>query len=279
MADAGALSLAFMRAHPAEAARVLEALEPAGSAALLAQMPSRLAAPVFAAMLPDAAARSLVAMEDERALALLGELGTQPLVAVLRQVAQPRRGRLIDGLSTGAALASHMMLDYMPDTVGSCADLDVIALPGSTRAAEALERLRHVDAAVQRVFVIAADRKLEGWVSISALLRAPPAASLASVMSRPEAVIPAQTPLAGALAHPGWSRTSLMPVLESGDRLLGAITREALARALPAAPAAQADSLAGVFARSYWDALSGGVEALLMLLPAGRKVSGAGDER
>lgn len=282
MADAETLSQAFMRAHPAEAARVLEALAPAEAAALLARVPARLAAPMFAAMLPNAAARGLAGLEDEQALALLGELGTQPLVAVLRHVGEPRRSRLTAGLPTAAALALKLLLGYVEDAVGAWTDPDVLALPGTTRAADALERVRHVDATVQRVFVTSAGGRLDGWVPLPVLLRAPATANLASIMTRPESVLSAQTPLAGAAAHPGWERTSALPVLESGERLVGVLTRDALTRALGRTArlpqGAGPDSLGGMLVRGYWDALSGGAAAMATLLPAVTPVSGKSRE-
>lgn len=283
MADAEALSLVFMRSHPVEAARVLETVEPVESAALLAQTPARIAAPVIAAMLPSAAARSLGGLEDERALALLSELGTQPLVAVLRHLAEPRRALFIEGLPTAAALASKLLIGYMEDSVGAWTDPDVIALPGSTHATAALERVRHVGIAPQNVFVTGENGRLEGWIPLSALLRAPAGASLVSLMTRPNAVLPAQTPLSGALAHPGWERASTMPVVESGERLVGVLTRDALARALRrtarASRTTPTDTLSGMLARGYWDALSGGAEAMATLLPEVRPVAARADER
>jgi magnesium transporter len=283
MADAETLSLAFMRAHPAQAARVLESVGAEAATALFARVPARLAAPVLAAMLPNAAARALSGVQDEQALALLGELGTQPLVAILRHVAEPLRGRLTAGLPTAAALASQMLLGYVRDAVGAWTDPDVIALPGATRAADALERVRHVEAAVSRVFVIGADRRLEGWVPLPVLLRAPGNTSLASIMKQPDAVLSAQAPLAGAAAHPGWERASILPVVESGDRLVGVLSRDALTRAVgrtaPARRAAPGDTLAEMMARGYWDALSGGAEAMATLLPGVRPVGRRIDER
>jgi len=272
-----------MRVHPAEAARVLEAVEPREAALLLARVPARLAAPVVAAMLPSAATRSLAGLQDDQALALFGELGTQPVVAMLRHFSEPRRSRLIDGLPTTAALASKLLLGYVEDSVGAWTDPDVLTLPGATRAAEALERMRHVEATLQRVFVIDDAGQFAGWVPLSMLLRAPAGASLTSVMTRPESTLPAQTPLTGALTHPGWERASIMPVVESGERLVGALTRDALARALrrTARPsrAADDDTIVGTMARGYWDALSGGAEAMVTMLPPVRPVAGALDER
>lgn len=278
MVDAEGLSLVFMRAHPAEAARVLEGVAPAEAAGLLARVPARVGAPVVAAMLPIAAARSLAGMSDEQALALLGELATQPVVAVLRHVAEPHRTQLIDGLPTMSALAAKLLMGYVEDSVGAWTDPDVVALPGATRAADALERMRNVEAALQRVFVTGAGGRLEGWVPLSVVLRAPPTASLASLMTQPDAVLSAQMPLAGALAHPGWANASILPVIESGGALVGALTRDALHRALRrSARQAQPehpDSLVGVLARGYWDSVSGGVQLIATLLPRVSTVSG-----
>lgn len=282
MADAETLSLAFMRAHAVQAARVLEAVLPADAAAVLARVPARLGGPVLGAMLPTAAARALADLQDEHSLALLGELGTQFVVAVLRHVAEPRRARLIAGLPTAAALASKL-LGYMEDAVGAWTDPDVLALPGATRAADALERLRRTEVAVPRVFVTAAGGRLEGWVPVADLLRAGPEATLGGLTRRPQSVISAQTPLAGALAHPGWEHTSVLPVVESGERLVGVLTRDALARALrrvgqPMRHAEGGGGLGEMMARGYWDALSGTAEAVATLLPSVRPVRGAGDE-
>lgn len=281
MADAEGLSLVYMRGHPADAARVLESVEALEAGALLARVPARIAAPVLAAMLPTAAARSLDRLSDEAILAMLGELGTQPVVGVLRNLPEPQRSRLIDGLPTVAALASKLLMGYVEDSVGAWTDPDVLALPGGTQAAAVLERMRHVEATLQRVFVTGPNGVLEGWVTLSIVLRAPAGASLASIMSVPEAVLPAQTPLAGALVHPGWSRVSILPVVESGGRLVGALTRDALARALHRSQrvsrVAPVNTLAGIFSRGYWDAMSGGVEAMVLLLPVVAPVAGKSD--
>ena len=77
MAEAGVLTLAYVSAHPADAARVLETVPPAESAALFASLPARAAAPVLPAMLPPRAARVLGALDDEHALALLSAAGAQ----------------------------------------------------------------------------------------------------------------------------------------------------------------------------------------------------------
>lgn len=283
MVDDDALTHAFMRAHPAEAARALESVDAATVAGLFARAPSRLGAPVLAAMPPASAARTLDALDDERAMDLLGALGVQPAAALLRQVADPRRSRLIEGLPTAMAVAARLLLGYPADSAGTWADPEVAALPPHATAADAIARARAVRGDAAQVFVVSEDHRLVGRLTLPALLRAPEGAPLESLMSRAEHVIAAQTPLAGAIAHPGWLQHSVLPVVESGERFLGALAHEVLARALRRAAgrtAGQAPaSMAGVLARGYWAALSGSVAAAMTLLPAAVPVAGDDDVR
>ena len=277
------LSLAFMRAHPQRAARVLELLPSAEAAQLFARAPARLGADVLAAMLPQSAAGCLAELDDLRVLQLLSPMGTQPTVAVLRCVPASRRRALVEGLPTAAALASTMLLGYADDTLGALANPDLVSLGADTRAADALERLRATPGDHGQVFVIDAQRRLGGVVTLTALLQAPGGATLATLRQRPPALLAAHAPLHGSAAHPGWERATWMPVVEPGDRLVGVLTHDALLRAVrrsapPAAPAGTT-SLPQMFARSYWQGLSGLIEACLMWLPAVTPLAGPGDER
>lgn len=278
------LSLAFMRAHPAPAARVLEALPVEAAATLFDRVPARLGSTVLAAMLPRAAARCIGVLDDARALDLLAAMGTQPMVAVLRYLGAERRRALVAALPTAAALASAMLLGHAEDSLGAWADPDVIVLPPDARAGDALQRLRAQPGEPQQVWVGDAQRKLAGSVSLQALLRAPEAATLSSLLQCPAALLPAHAPLAGSLAHPGWQLASLLPVVEPGDKLVGTLSHDALMRAVqrhaPDTAAADTQGLPAIFAQAYWQALSGLVEAGLALLPRVTPVlRDAADER
>ena len=276
------LTLAFMRTHPAQAARVLETLPPDEAATLFARAPARLGAAVLATMLPQAAARCVARLDDERALELLSPMGAQPIVAVLRYVADTRRRELLKGLPTTAALASSLLLGYGEDTLGAWADPDVVLLPAPTRAGDALMRLRQAPLTHELVLVADAERKLAGIVTLGQLLQAPEAATLATLMRAPAALLAAHAPLAGSAAHPGWMHTSWLPVVQPGDRVVGVMTRDALLRAQrQAAPALAEDAdakLPELFARGYWQTLSGLIETALALLPPVPPLQGTAKE-
>jgi len=276
MADAATLTFVFMRAHPADAARVLELAPTSDVVNLFTQVPTRIGGAVLADMEPRLAARALLAMNEERALELLTELGAQPAVVVLRQIEEPARSRLIAGLPTAAALTARLLVQFVDDSVGACVDPNAIAVPLALAAREALERVRLADFRVDRVFVVDEQRRLLGWVPLDTLLRAPAEARLESLLSDPRtARISVHAPLTGARAHPAWRDTSILPVVDRRDRLIGVLTREALEHALQRAvraaehPAAE-ESLPVMLVQGYWQSISGILEALAASLPAAR---------
>lgn len=278
-----ALSLAFMRGHPANAARVLEAQPPEQAALVFERAPARIGAGVMAAMLPRQASNCLAKLKDARALELLAAMPLQATVSLLRNSPEARRREMIAGLPTASALASTILLGYSEDALGAWADPEVLMLPAAFRAGDALEKMRHADSAQPCVYITDDSRHLSGMVDLTTLLRAPEATTLATLMQKPPALLMAHAPLAGSAADPGWELASVLPVVEPGNRLVGVLTRDALARAqrrhleVPAREAA-VGTLPGILAKGYWQTLSGVVGVGVGLLPSVPPVEGAPDE-
>jgi len=283
MADAEDLTHTFIDAHPFDAARVLEALPAAEAAALFGRLPPRLGGPVLAAMLPPTAARVLGSLDNDQAMALLASIGVQPAVAVLRHVQDPRRARLIDGLPTAVAVASRILLGYPEDSVGAWADPDIVALPPETTVSDAISRIRVGTTDIARVHVIGPGERLLGMVDLATLLRAQETAQLGAVIGEPHAVLAAVSSLVGAATHRGWEFAASLPVVERGDRLVGVLRRATLMRALSRSArdtrVSNSETLSGLLARNYWDALSGLVAVTITLLPSTRPLGGSSDDR
>jgi len=277
MAEPEALTLTYITAHPAEAARVLERIPGADAAALFATVPARAGAPVMTAMLPSAAARILSSLHDEPALALLTAAGVQAAVTVLRYIPEPRRSRLLEGLPTATAVASRVLLGYPDDSVGAWADPDIIMLVPETRVNDVLARVRGGDEKkVDQVYGVDNEQRLVGIVDLLELLRVPDSTTLAAVLHKPLAMLTAMTPLTGAATQRGWQLSSVLPVVERDGRLIGVMHRATLARAMARSRAttqpANDVTITGVLTRGYWDAASGLAEASLWLLPPAKPV-------
>jgi magnesium transporter len=276
MASSEELSYAFLETHPADAARVLERLAATEAGALLQSAPLRLASPVLRQMLPLAGARCLEQLGDSDIAGLLRGTGAQAGVALLRYFGAERRTKLLAQLPTALTLAYELLLGYPEDAVGAWMDPRALALPADMTVGESIERVRRADEAlIADPFVIDRNQRLLGYVELADMLRAGATTSLARLVRPCPHRLPAQTLLAGLPDHQGWHEASTLPVVERGDRLVGAFTHAALLRALSIEqskpiPSRAKDTLAGI-AGAYWFSVSALIQALVGMLPVERR--------
>ena len=212
---------------------MIERLAPASAAALLQSAPLRLTSPVLRHMLPLAGARCLERLDDGESVGLLRGVGAQTGVALLRYFGAERRARLLAQLPTALAVAYELLLGYPEGTVGAWMDPRALALPADMSVGESLDRVRRAEEVLAAYpFVIDRNQRLLGTVELADLLRADAATTLARLVRPSPHRLPAQALLARLREHPGWREASTLPVVERGDRLVGALTHGALLRAL-----------------------------------------------
>lgn len=273
MADNRDLGLAFMAAHPAEAARVLESLPSADAAALFASVAPRDAAGALGAMLPTAAARILSMMQEHDAARLVAESGIQHAVAIMRHVPHALRVRLLAALPAASAITAQMLLGFPEDTVGAWTDTDIVVVAASQSVHAALVQVRSLaQIDPDQVYVVDAEQRLAGCIGLAALLRADPDVLAGSIARPVAASLPAPMPLASARASPQWDRMQSLPVVDRERRLIGVLRRSALTRAqrtrIRREPqAASAGSVTGTLAGGYWRIVAGLSAAVLAGLP------------
>ncbi|MBK5106374.1 MAG: magnesium transporter, partial [Burkholderiales bacterium] len=219
--------------------------------------------------------RCLERLADADAVGLLRGVGAQAGVALLRYFSTERRTGLLAQLPTALTIAFELLLGYPEGAVGAWMDPRALALPADMTVGESLERVRRADESlIADPYVIDRNQRLLGYVELADLLRANSAATLARLVRPSPHRLPAQALLTGLPEHPAWHEASTLPVVERGERLVGALTHAALQRALslersvPATRGAQ-DSLAGI-AGAYWFGVSALIQALVGLLPVER---------
>jgi len=148
---------------------------------------------------------------------------------------------------------------------------------------DAISRIRVGTTDIARVHVIGPGERLLGMVDLATLLRAQETAQLGAVIGEPHAVLAAVSSLVGAATHRGWEFAASLPVVERGDRLVGVLRRATLMRALSRSArdtrVSNSETLSGLLARNYWDALSGLVAVTITLLPSTRPLGGSSDDR
>ena len=278
MAEAENVTLAFLDGHPVEAARVIETLAAGDTAALFESISPRLGAPVLSAMLPPAAARILIRLDEAQALALLSAASTQAAVGMLRHVEEPTRRRMLASLPPATGIATQLLLGFPDDAVGAWTDPDVIALAPNLSAAQALQQVRAPEAPeVDTVYVTDAARHPQGEIALQALLRAPEETPVAALMQPIAVTLSAMMPIGSAINLGAWQRAGSLAVVDHDKRLLGVLRRSrlaqaALGRARPARGYEGEASVTGVLAGGYWAIVSGLAGAALALLPHVKRV-------
>lgn len=275
MPEVSGLSRAFVESHPAEAARVLEGIAVAETAAFVAALTPALAAPILRQMGPPYAARVIEALEEAQVARVIQLMGPQAAARVMQQLAGERQLAVLAGLPVGTAIAIRLLVGYPRGTCGASMDTWPLALVPEMSAGEALEQLRSFDGELgDCLFVSNGQRRLLGLVGLGELVRASPREPLSAIMRPAPHTVSALASASLVAHHPGWDEFHVLPVVERENRLVGALHRRALTAAL-AAPAARAEPnlASGVFA-AYWQTLSALTEIVVGALPPVPPVAG-----
>lgn len=227
------LTIAFIQSRPQAAARVLDDLEPAEAAAFLASVPSRLAAPLLSRMQPARAARVVSLQPPEIGAAMVRAMLHLDCVTVVRLLSDEKRRALYAELPERIVKDVRRSLEYPRETVGAWMDLSIAMLPESTRADEARRYVRRGDSAVlHHVFVTGSGHRLEGAVSVVALIRADDQTRLGEIVDSHVAPLSNRALLRQAAELPAWDVFGLLPVVGRKGNVLGALSQADLRRGL-----------------------------------------------
>lgn len=268
MPEVNGLSVAFVEAHPVEAARVLEGLSPADSADYLVAVAPRLAVPVLRHLRPAFCGKVFERLDDERVGRLLQTMGPQEVSQLLQRVPVERQTQLLTRLPVATAVAVRMLIGYPKGTCGAGMDPAPLVLSAESTVADALELARQFEGELgDCLFICDPQRRLLGVIGVAQLLRAVPRAVLASVMTTPEHTVSALASVGSTARHPGWERFHVLPVVERETRLVGAVHRRALMEQLSGVMAQADPPLTAGAAGAYWQTLSALTEGVVRALP------------
>lgn len=279
---AEALTFAFMRAHPEDAARVLESLPPSDVVAMMQELPARLTAGVLQHVRPSLAAAVLHGVDRNRGSALLAMLETSMAARVLRQVTEERRVALLSQLRTAKGVALRLILAVPDNSVGAWVDADCVTLTPELTAAAARERAASASGNAERIVLLDEARRPISWVTLHDVLRAAPDTPVSKLALPIPAVLIAATPLSAGLLHPAWRSTSVLPVTTRTGAFLGLLRHERLQQVLDqdiASRGAGISSAGGALAHGYFQCVTGVLRGGLAALPQVRAVSEIPDER
>lgn len=223
--DTGAAASRLATLHPADAADIIVEADRDVRDALLPAIPREPLARIIE-YLPDEGRQDIIAGMDAPGLAsLLDEVDDDIVADILHDLPEGRAGEVLRTMRRASAVAP--LLGHSDETAGGHMTRAYISLNGrwtADRAIQYLRRLRPDADSAYYLYVIDADGRLEGIVSLRDLIIAAPAAPLAEIMSRD--VVKAQDDMDQEEMARLVQRYDLvaLPVVDADDRLVGVVT-------------------------------------------------------
>ncbi|WNM56917.1 magnesium transporter MgtE N-terminal domain-containing protein [Candidatus Nitrospira allomarina] len=225
------LTLGYLQAHPVEAARHLESLDPHEAASLLEALPGEEIAGVLEHCLPVSTAKIIEELSKDLGANVLGAMNATSAIGVLRQFEEPVRQDVLDRLDNPMGATLRRALRYSPNTAGSLADPQVFTLPPDIAVEEAIDRIRtYGQKAMYYIYVIDRDSKLEGVITLRQLLIDRSDHLVGTLMETQITTLSAEANLEEILKHSEWSRFHTLPVVDRWGTFFGALRYRMLRR-------------------------------------------------
>ena len=214
----------FIRAHAAEAARVLENCSLDDLAAFFEGIPPDLAISLFNTMESSIAVACLERMPAAEAGSAVGGLPADRAAHLVRRMKPETTAAILDALPDDFTTHLNRLLRYREETAGALMESLVFTVPPEVSAGETLDRLRTSRSRVlYYLYAVDRDRILAGVISLSELLGADEGSSVASIMRRKVMFLRTEDSLASVLVHPSWMDYHALPVLDEQGLFAGVL--------------------------------------------------------
>jgi Mg2+ transporter MgtE len=212
--------------HPADLAELLGEMDREERVEVMSALSHEDAAEVLEAAEPEVQTNIVRSLPAERASDILEEMEAHEAADVLGELPQDTATDLIVRMEPEAGADVSRLLTYPPDSAAGRMSLNYIAIPDTCTAQQTIARLREVapDAeTIYYIYVVNADEKLLGVLSLRGLLLADPGTLVARLVSPEVISVRAEESDEEAAALLMKYDLLAVPVLDAEDRLLGIV--------------------------------------------------------
>lgn len=185
--DADGLREFCLESHPASVADFISLLEPHEVRSVLATVPPRERALIFSHLDPEMEFALTETFSRKELAEMVTHMLADERVDLLQRLPEDQREALMPALTAAEREDIRRLASYPEGTAGAVMTSDYAALSPHETAAQALERLRREapdKETIYYAYVVDADRRLLGFVSLRDLILAPPHRKVGEVMQR-----------------------------------------------------------------------------------------------
>jgi magnesium transporter len=224
--------------HPADLATIIDQLAPKDRAGVLAALDDEAVADAIEEMEPGTQVEVLEGLAPERAADILEEMSPDDAADLVADLSDETREELMALMERDEAEELGGLLAYNEDTAGGMMTTEFVAVPADLTAGATIDRLRELEPdaeTIYYVYVVDADGRLVGVLSLRDLIVAPPTTPIGEVMIEDPVAVEVtadRDDVAGIVAR---YNLLAVPVVDADRRLVGIVTvDDAIDTILPA---------------------------------------------
>ena len=213
--------------HPADIADIVEDMSAEERVAVFEQLDIGTAAEALAEVDPEMQVEIFGDLDEERAADILDEMAPDEAADLLQDLPEHQREELVELMEKEEGEDVEHLLSHSEDSAGGIMTTDFVALPRELTAAAAIDRLREIKPdpeSAYYLYVIDAEGRLDGVVSLRDLVVASPDDLLVSIMDPHILKVDADTSKEDVASLIAKYDLLAVPVVDADRKLLGTVT-------------------------------------------------------
>jgi magnesium transporter len=170
--------------HPSDIAEILEELAPDEREAVFASLPEETAAEALEEFEPKMQQEIVERLDSERAADIIEEMDPGAAADLLGSLTEEQSEAILEEMEPEERQDVEDLLEFSPDSAAGMMTTDYVRVAPEAKVAEAIEALRAFEGdadTIAEIYLVTADDKLTGIITLPSLLLAGPGASLAKL--------------------------------------------------------------------------------------------------